>query len=113
MSGSVSLIDGRIDELQTCPVCGKEFTPSFNRQQKYCSAECGKIAKKQKDREYYKAYYREGKTIRKPKKDPVTPRVQVKSRSLDTLSGDELLRYGTTQQSMNADILSVKIPQRR
>jgi hypothetical protein len=110
MSGSVSLIDGHIDEVFICPVCGKEFTPSFNRQQKYCCAECRKIAKKRKDREYYREYYREGRWLKKKKKEPVAPHVQVKSRSLSSLSGEELLHYGQIQQGMNMDALRVHIP---
>ena len=107
MSGSVSLIDGHIDEVRICPICGKEFTPSFNRQQKYCCAECAKIAKKLKAKEYYKWYYLQHKMANS---EPLLePRVTVKSRPLDTLSGDELLHYSSVQQKMNANMFSVTI----
>lgn len=109
MSGSVSLIDGHIDEVQTCPVCGKEFTP-HHISQIYCGVDCRKIAKKRKDREYYREYYREGRWLKKKKKEPIAPHVQVKSRSLSSLRGEELLRYGQIQQEMNMDALRVHIP---
>ena len=106
MSGSVSLIDGHIDEVRICPICGKEFTTSFNRQQKYCCAECAKIAKKLKAKVYYKWYYLQHKMANS---EPVLePRATVKSRPLDTLSGEELLHYGRVQQGMNKDDFMVR-----
>lgn len=107
MSGSVSLIDGHIDEVRICPICGKTFAP-HHVQQKYCSLECAHEAKLRMDRQHKtEIRHRDNK----PESEPVVlPRASVKSKPLGALSGDELLNYGAVQKKMNADALRVTVP---
>jgi hypothetical protein len=107
MGGDVSLIDGHIDEVRICPICGKAFVP-HQWQQKYCCSDCAKKAKKLKDIEHHKSYRMLGK---RPKEEPLfEATVKVKSKPLNSMSGEELLSYGSVQQGMNAEELRVHIP---
>jgi predicted nucleic acid-binding Zn ribbon protein len=106
MSGSVSLIDGHIDEVRICPICGKEFVPLQPWTQIYCCKECRELANRQKAKGRKRAYrYRYQRPVSEPK-----PVVQASGKRLDSFSGEELLHYGQLQQERYRDNLRVYIP---
>jgi predicted nucleic acid-binding Zn ribbon protein len=43
-----------------CPICGKTFTKTHNRQ-KYCTKECSKEAKRRQDRIHFSRWYTKNK----------------------------------------------------
>ncbi len=93
------------EETMTCPVCGKEFLPYNIKVQKYCSAECRQKEMKRRNKEYYKSYHHKHKKV---KNEPLFgSRAQVKSKPLDSLSGEELLHYGSIQIQENMEHLRV------
>lgn len=108
-------------ESKICPICGKSFVAKTKRPTMFCSEECRAERKRQLGKAYWDAYGKHKKRKRKPKpieadfyvsneEFELNAKTRVKSRALDSLSGEELLNYGAVQQRMNADKLRVCVP---
>ncbi len=90
-----------MEEIRTCPVCGREFT---DRTRKYCSPKCSKEGYRRRQAKYSIARYhtekdKQIKEAKKPKKESPLERLAREAREAGMTYGQYVaLEYAKTKR---------------